>query len=1017
MNKLILPTPVKWILKAIISAALYFLFGQMPRWLGLPLEPFNSLWIPGGAATALLFIFGPASLAGIFAAAWVVNFETLQSYHGELPALAMAALVSLQSLSCVLLVKRFTKKIPPRTMREILLATLMMAVNTGIFALAGMLLLKGFGYYLQTNDLAFFSIWWLEEMITLLLLVPLFTTFYERVRQKNRNESYLWALSALFLGLMLFITYYSWQVEINQTRSKIRTDVENLFSLISNQLREETASVTGIESFFISSEVVENEEFQNFTREYLETLQSTIAYVWVPVVTRYSKEDFEKEASQLTGTAFSIREFDENGQPVKAASRAVYYPVLFYEPETSASTHGIDLGTYPILLETMKQASILDAPIASKPVQFTTEREEKSSVFITVPVYEKVADVPLLPGYKGTLKGYCAGFFDLNIILRNSLQNAGAQDYDVFLIDITDEISPLLIATYFPKGVSAQSDGPVAYNFFSLEEEFTHNKTFDFNGRKWSLIAKPSSKYLAAINPHYSGIVFIFCTVLTGTWFFYLDTRQKNVARLRESEEKFRSLSDNALTGIMQTNRQGQFLYANDALIHLMGFQSFNELRNENFYKVFAIPGDVEKSFKDMASGASIVNLELKVNRQDKVQRHMLLSAGFLEDLISANVIDFTEIMELNKEIRELDHAIQHMVDSVIITDKKGLIEYSNAAAERIFDFPINGLTGKNILDLISISFPSFKIGELLKNLDERNAYEFVFSQNKKDGTSIQEYVTFSPIRGQNQKVNQIVCTGKDISDLKKAEDEIRDLNARLEQKVADRTAALEKANQELESFSYTVSHDLRAPLRGMQAYASLLLEDYGKQIDETGIRYLNQIKSSSEKMDVLIEELLKLSRLGKTRLNREKINLAALAQEIINNLKNEEPERDVRVILPEAMVVRADARLMHIALDNLLRNAWKFTRKKEGAQIEFGSIEQENEKIYFVKDNGAGFEMKYADKLFNIFQRLHKEEDFEGTGIGLVTVKRILDHHGGKVWAEGEAGKGATFFFTLEKR
>jgi len=241
----------------------------------------------------------------------------------------------------------------------------------------------------------------------------------------------------------------------------------------------------------------------------------------------------------------------------------------------------------------------------------------------------------------------------------------------------------------------------------------------------------------------------------------------------------------------------------------------------------------------------------------------------------------------------------------------------------------------------------------------------------------------------------------------------------------------LEAANRELEAFSYSVSHDLRAPLRSIEGFSQILLEDYSSSLEDEAKSYLGRLRASSRRMALLIDDLLELSRVTRTTLRRQSVNLSALCRQIADEIKKSDPGgREVEFVITEGLLANADARLLAIALENLLSNAFKFTSKKRGiATIEFGAIslggggaeegeeaEGESALAYYVKDNGVGFEMAYASKLFGPFQRLHGGEDFEGTGVGLATVARIVHRHGGRVWAVGELGEGATFFFTLKQ-
>jgi PAS domain S-box-containing protein len=518
--------------------------------------------------------------------------------------------------------------------------------------------------------------------------------------------------------------------------------------------------------------------------------------------------------------------------------------------------------------------------------------------------------------------------------------------------------------------------------------------------------------------------------------------RKRGEGALRASEVRYRRLFEAARDGILILDAEtGAVVDVNPFLIEMLSY-SREEFLGKKLWEL--------GFFKDIAANQE--NLE-ELQRNDYIRYDDLpletadgrrMQVEFVSNIyvvegrkvIQCNIRDISERKRADKALREseererlrseeLSALLDAMPAAVWIThDPAALQMTSNRLGTEWTRIP----EGSNV----SKSAPSGERPETFKACKNgkeippeelpvqmaargKEVRDYEFDLEYPDGILRHLLGSATPLKDDRGQPRGAVSAFIDITERKRAEEEVRRLNAELEQRVAERTAELSVTNQELESFAYSVSHDLRAPLRGIDGWSHALLDDYGKVLDRTATGYLDTIRAEAQRMSELIDAMLQLSKLTRSDLVKTTVGLAEVARSIEAGLRDEEAGREVEFVLaPDLGEVEGDSHLVRVILQNLLRNAWKFTRKREHARVEFGVNREDGHAAYFVRDNGAGFDMAYAQKLFLPFQRLHHVDEFPGLGVGLATVQRIVQRHGGTIWAEGEVGKGATFYFTL---
>jgi PAS domain S-box-containing protein len=513
--------------------------------------------------------------------------------------------------------------------------------------------------------------------------------------------------------------------------------------------------------------------------------------------------------------------------------------------------------------------------------------------------------------------------------------------------------------------------------------------------------------------------------------------RKQAEEALAESEERFRTLYENSTVGIYRTTPDGRILLANPTLINMLGYSSLAELSSRNLEKDGFEPSYERIHFTDLIEkNGEAKGLESAWKRRDGTVVFVSESARAIRDREGATlyydgiVEDISERKRAEEALREsqsLYHSfIEQLPNAVFRKDREGRYVLVNPHFCRLKGLKKEDFIGRTPLEVAAnelatqgVEGQATKYAEVGEDIHEQilrtgQSFETEEDYPSTDGGTLHMYVVRMPVFDFRRAIIGTQGIMFDISERKRAEDAIQKLNTDLETRVIERTGQLEYANKELEAFSYSVSHDLRAPLRSIDGFSQALLEDYDDKLDQQGKSHLLRVRGAAQRMAQLIDDVLELSRIHRAEMNRENINVTGMVKEIVEELRRALPRERMTVKIQPKMFAVGDPQLIRLLLQNLLENAWKFTSKHQQGSIECGSCESGGRKVLFVKDDGAGFDMAHADMLFAPFQRLHAQTDFPGTGVGLASAQRIVHRHGGKIWAESEVEKGATFYFTL---
>jgi len=879
----------------------------------------TAVWPPAGFALAALLLFGCRIIPGIMVGSVIIelwikpeNVSLLGSSQIALLVCAIAVGASLQASLGAYLVRRKLGPSPELiNVAEIgrfflLVGPVSCLVNSSV----GVSTLTVIGALDSGSTLLTWLVWWLGDMVGVFVFTPLAMIFFAqpRVVWKPRMRSVAFPLFIIILIVMVAYAAASRQ-EKRQLEAEFFKRATFAENAINKAVSDNLDALYSLKAFYSSSEEVNRESFKAFAQSLLDRKPGIRGLSWNRVVSGEQRTGFEQGIRAETGNnIFSIHEINTEEKSVKAEQRSRYVVVTYIEPENSnRSALGLDVYSNPERRLALDKAMRSGEMTTTPPIQLV-QNDSGYGALVFLPIHKRQSPLSKPSEPIREVFGYVTLVVDIESMISATLARLPLEGVEI-KISGQDQRG---------KSVVLFSTPPAANLGLNPDYAFSpgYSKDLAVADQHWQLLLSASPAFPSRSWGSWIvltvGLLFVsfmsgFLLELSGrnltteklVWQRTEDLAQAN-AVLQESENRFRALVEQSITGI--------YVFQRDKFIYI----------NQKFCEMF---GYTEKEI--------------------------------LDNLKPTDVIDKND----------------------------------RALATKLVDQRLSGAA---------------------------DSTHYTARGLRADGSKL--WVDIHGTRMDLHGEPAVTGTVLDITERKKAEDEIHQLNVDLEQRVIDRTRQLEAVNKELESFSYSVSHDLKAPLRAIVGFSQIIMEDDAELPEQTR-QYLQMIVDSGTQMGKLIASLLDFSRLGRSKLNEGPVDMTLLFREEVAAATAEAKDRMIDCRMAALPGCVGDAMLLRQVVANLVSNAVKFTLGRERAEIEIGSSEKDGQTIYFIKDNGVGFDMRYANKIFGVFQRLHSIQDFEGTGIGMALVQSILGRHGGSVWTEAELDKGATFFFTVAEK
>jgi PAS domain S-box-containing protein len=1018
---------------ALALAAAYGVAGKLSLFLAIPPGYATAIWPPAGIALAGVLLGGARGWPGIWLGSFLVNLGTAldaATPRALLTSVAIPATIAtgvvVQALTGACLVRRVVGFPSALTRGRDIGALLVLGgpVSCLISATVGVTALVVSGQIPGAMVAISWGTWWVGDTLGVLIGTPLLLSWLAEPREVWRRRRLSVALPLVgALALAIGVFAYTRAQERERLTLLFERQATTLARSLQNRLDTYLDVLHALESFYASAPEVSRQAFHTFVQHAFARHPGLQALSWDRRVPDEQRETYEAAMRREGYRNFQITEQDGHGQLVRAARRPEYVVVSYIEPSAgNEQALGFDVASTPDRRDALQHARETGRPSATSGLTLVQEPSPPFGCLIFLPIYGRGLPRATPEERRQSLHGYVTGVFQVGPMVDAALQGL---DREGIALWIEDEAAPPGRRALYPSSGRPQSGTGRVLDHGPGDEPtgMRREAAVELAGRRWVLRFAPTLAYLAARQSLQPWVVLGGGLVFTSLLGAFLLVVTGQLAASQREEERLRTVVDSAPHAMLMTDQAGTIVLANPQADALFGYprtallgQPIERLmpaRYRRQHPAHRIAFSAAPQARPMGAGGDLYALH-KDGHEIPVEIRLTPLTLDRASYILAAVVDLTARRQAEATRAQLAAIVASSDDAIIGKTLAGHIVTWNAGAERMYGYTRAEAEGRPITILVPPDRPD-EVPALLDRLrrgERIEHYETV--RRRKDGSLVAVSLTVSPILDGAGTVVGASTIARDITARKEAETAIRALNETLEQRVTERTAQLEAANEELSAFSYSIAHDLRAPLRAVHSFASLLVEDYAPQLDAEAQGYLQRVSANALRMGRLIDDLLAFGQLSHKPLQKRLVAPRDLVHAVWEDFRPEYAHRQVELALGELPACRADPALLKQVWANLLGNALKFTRGRPVARIEVGSRQQAGERVYVVRDNGVGFEMQYADQLFGVFQRLHSGEEYEGTGVGLALTQRIVHRHGGRIWAEAEVDQGATFFFTL---